>query len=347
MIRVGIAGLGFMGMVHYLTYQKLRGVKVTAICDVIKERLTGDWRGIKGNFGPLGKRMDLNKVDVYSSIDEMLSNPDLDLIDITLPPFLHADVAIKAMKEGKDVFSEKPMSLCAVDCRRMLNTSERTGKSLFVGQVLPFFPEYSWAMKVVQSGKYGKLLGGSFKRVISDPSWLTHYWSAEQVGGPMLDLHVHDAHFITLMFGLPSAVITHGRMRGDLAENWHSLFYYDDLDLKVHATSGTINQQGRVFDHGFEIHLEQATLTFEFAVIRDQGKYLCPPTLFDKSGRAQEAKLVSGDPMNAFATELEEVATCLRHNRRSPILNPRIAHDAVLLCEKQTQSLRQGRKINI
>ena len=57
MTRVGIIGVGFMGMVHYLSYQKLPGVQVVALCDQDRKRLTGDWRDIKGNFGPPGGQM--------------------------------------------------------------------------------------------------------------------------------------------------------------------------------------------------------------------------------------------------------------------------------------------------
>ena len=347
MIRVGIAGLGFMGMVHYLTYEKLRGAKVAAICEKLPKRRVGDWREIKGNFGPPGKKMDLSQVATYDKIDKLLADPKLDLIDITLPPALHADIAIAAMEAGKHVLSEKPMSLTAADCQRMLRASQRHGRQLFVGHVLPFFPEYAWALKTVQSGKYGKLLGGSFKRVISDPSWLKHYWSAKQVGGPMLDLHVHDAHFIRLLFGMPSSVITQGRLRGELAEHWNTQFCYEDSDVTVLATSGTISQQGRAFNHGFEIHLEQATLVFEFAVIGDEGKYLCVPTILDKNGRSQAVKLSGGDPMDAFAEELQEVSRCAGKEQRSVVLDPQLACDAVVLCNKQTKSLQQQRRIRV
>jgi len=347
MIRVGIAGLGFMGMVHYLSYEKLRGVKVAAIGETNKKRLDGDWRDIQGNFGPPGKMMDLSGVDTYTSLEEMLEDPNLDMIDITLPPAMHADLAIKAMKAGKHVFCEKPMSLKATDCDRMLRASQKTGKHLFIGHVLPFFPEYAWALKTVQSGKYGKVLGGSFKRVISDPSWLRHFWSAEHVGGPMLDLHVHDAHFIRLLFGMPSSVFTQGRLRGELAEHWNTQFSYDDSKTSVHAVSGTINQQGRGFLHGFEIHLEKATLVFEFAVMGDEAKYLCEPTIFDNKGKAKPAKLKGGDPMDSFATEIKEVLTCLRQDRDSEVLNSDLARDAIVLCHKQTQSLHRGRSVKI
>ena len=56
MVNVGITGLGFMGMIHYLAYQRVRGVAIKAICEVDRRRLAGDWRSIKGNFGPAGKK---------------------------------------------------------------------------------------------------------------------------------------------------------------------------------------------------------------------------------------------------------------------------------------------------
>ncbi len=347
MIRVGIAGLGFMGMVHYLSYEKLRGVKVAAIGETNKKRLKGDWRDIQGNFGPAGKMMDLSGIDTYTSLDQMLEDPNLDMIDITLPPAMHADLAIKAMKAGKHVFCEKPMSLNAADCGRMLRASQSTGKHLFIGHVLPFFPEYAWALKAARSGKHGKLLGGAFKRVISDPLWIRNFWSAEHVGGPMLDLHVHDAHFIRLLFGMPSSVVTHGRQRDGLAGYWNTQFCYDKTQTAVNATSGTIDQQGRPFLHGFEINFERATLVFEFAVIGKEGKYLCEPTIFDNKGKAKPAKLSGGDPMDSFATEIREVVACLRQDRPSTILDSDLARDAILLCHKQTQSLLRGRSVKI
>ena len=93
MINVGIAGLGFMGMIHYLAYQRVRGVKVGAICEKIPERLAGDWRSIKGNFGPRGKKRDLKGVAKYADFEDLLADPKIDVVDICLPPAAHADAA--------------------------------------------------------------------------------------------------------------------------------------------------------------------------------------------------------------------------------------------------------------
>ena len=129
MLKVGIAGIGFMGMIHYLSYQKIRGAEVIAICEQNPLRLTGDWRGIKGNFGPAGIMMDLKGVATYSDIDEMLANEQIDVIDVTLPPSLHEAVAVKALRAGKHVFCEKPMALTIADCRRMSAAAEKADRA--------------------------------------------------------------------------------------------------------------------------------------------------------------------------------------------------------------------------
>jgi predicted homoserine dehydrogenase-like protein len=59
MIRIGIVGVGFMGMIHYLASKKLQGAKVVALCSRDKKKLEGDWTSIQGNFGPRGEMMDL------------------------------------------------------------------------------------------------------------------------------------------------------------------------------------------------------------------------------------------------------------------------------------------------
>ncbi len=346
MIRIGIAGLGFMGMVHFLNYQRTRGAKVTAIATPESERRAGDWRAIKGNFGPPGEKMDLSGIETYESVDEMIGSAKLDAVDITLPPNLHADAAIKATKAGKHVFCEKPIAMTIADGRKMVRAAEKSGRQLLVGHVLPFFPEYAWALKVIRSGKYGEVIGGAFRRVISDPEWLPNYWQADKVGGPMLDLHIHDAHFIRLVFGRPIALSTIGRTHNDLPEFWHTQFRFES-GCTVEATSGTIDQQGRPFDHGFEIHLEDATLLFEFAVIGDEGHYLCPPTILDRSGKAKRPKLDGGDPMDAFAAELKEVVRSFAAEEPSEVLGCQLALDAVEMCHAQSRSLATNKQVRL
>ena len=110
MLRVGIAGIGFMGWIHWLAYKQIPGVQVAAVCEQNEKRLAGDWTDIKGNFGPPGEHVDLSGLACYRELDEMLADPSLDYIDVCLPANLHVAIAIQAATAGKHVFCEKPRS---------------------------------------------------------------------------------------------------------------------------------------------------------------------------------------------------------------------------------------------
>jgi hypothetical protein len=88
--------------------------------------------------------------------------------------------------------------------------------------------------------------------------------------------------------------------------------------------------------------LEKATLAFEFAVIGEEGKYLCPPTFFGPDGKATQPDLGDGNPQVAFEHQLTEVAHCISNGQPSTILSGDLAGDAITLCQLQTQSLLQG-----
>jgi predicted dehydrogenase len=336
-----------MGWIHWLAYQRLAGVRVAAISTRNPQRLAGDWRGIQGNFGPPGEQIDLSGIAAHAKLDQLLADPQVDLIDITLPNSLHADAAVRALEAGKHVLCEKPMALSLADCERMVSAAKKANRLLMVGHVLPFFPEYEWALKVIRGGEYGRVRSGAFRRVISDPTWIKDFWSPELIGGPMLDLHIHDAHFIRLVFGMPREVTTAGRLRNGLAEFWHSQFRFADRELVVEATSGTIDQQGRPFTHGFEIHLERATLAFDFAVIGGTGKYLCEPMLLDSNGSVQRPEFAGGDPIDAFVNELREVTRSIGDGKTSEVLGAILAQDAIRLCEKQSESLLSGGPVKV
>jgi predicted dehydrogenase len=334
-------------MIHYLAYRKTPGAKIRALCEQDEKRLAGDWRSIKGNFGPTGTLMDLRGIATYRDLDELISDPNLDVIDVCLPPGLHADVTVAALKAGKHVFCEKPIALSEADARRMVAAARSAGRQLLVGHVLPFMPEYAFAYRAIQSGKYGKLLGGNFKRIIADPLWLPNFYQPDKVGGPMLDLHIHDAHFIRLAFGIPKAVASRGRMRGEVVEFAETQFVFDDPSLVVAASTGVLRQQGRAFAQSFEIQLEAATLLFDFAVLDGRPRMATPLTVLDSKGKVFVPKLGSADPVDGFVAELKEVIRSIRSGEESTILGGDLARDALLICHKETQSVRSGKVVKV
>ena len=335
MLRIGITGLGFMGMIHYLAYQKLDGVKVTAICDIIPERLQGDWTKIKGNFGPQGTMMDMSGIKTYADMHDLFADPNVDVVDICLPPSLHYAATVAALDAKKQVFCEKPIALKLENALAMVDTAKKNGKLFMVGHVLPFFTSHAFVYDAFKSGRYGRILGGTFNRVISDPTWLSNFYDMNVIGGPLLDLHIHDAHFIRLLFGRPKAVQSVGRLRGDVPEYFMSQFLFDDPKLVVTATSGTIQQQGRPFTHGYEVHFEKATLLCESFMGM-------APTILTADGKVEKPELPSIDEVGIFANELKEATDAFKRGENSSILDGQLACDALELALRQMKSVQGG-----
>ncbi len=279
MVRIGLVGIGFMGMIHYLAAGKLKGARVTAVCSRDPKKLAGDWRGIRGNFGPPGTRMDLSGVKKYAALDDLLADPDIDLVDVCNPTHLHPPTAIAALRAGKHVLVEKAIALEAKDADAMVKEAGRAGKLLLVAHVLPFFPEFAYAAEAVRGGRYGRLLGGHFKRVISRPDWSADIGDAAKTGGPAIDLHIHDTHFIGLVAGVPGRVFSSGVVgKGGAVDYLTTQYLYGEGGPAISCSSGAIAQAGRPFVHGYEIYLERATLVYESGT--------APLTLLGPDGKA-------------------------------------------------------------
>ncbi len=341
MLRVGLVGLGFMGWIHWLAYRRVDASQVVAICETDEKKRTGDWTDIQGNFGPRGELVDLSGVATYDNLDQMLAESEFDLLDVCLPPSLHRDAVLQGLARHKHVFCEKPMALTADDCDRMVAGAKAAGRRLFIGHVLPFFPEYSVARDVANSAEYGRLLGGVFKRVISDPQWLKGFYDPARIGGPMIDLHVHDAHFIRLLFGMPTGVFSRGRLRGEVVSYCTSVFEFADPSLTVSCIAGVIDQQGRPFNHAFEIHFERATLQFEFAALADHAESM-PLKLLDDRGHVIRPPMPASDEIAPFVAEIREVMDCVSADRDSPILHADLARDAIVMSQMQSEAVKRA-----
>ena len=191
------------------------------------------------------------------------------------------------------------------------------------------------------------MLGGHFNRVISDPLWLgKDFWDESKVGGPLIDLHVHDAHLIRYLFGMPTSVNTRGRFRGDSVEYCSTIFDFEDSDLVVTASSGVMNQQGRPFMHNFEAHFEKATMQFSFATLADDPE-ASPFKVFDEEGNVLRPDLGSGDPVDSFVMEIQEAVSAIESGQPSSLLGGELARDAITLCHKQAESARTQKQITL
>jgi predicted dehydrogenase len=341
MVRIGIVGIGFMGMIHYLAAQKLKGARVTAVHTRDRKKLAGDWRGVRGNFGPAGTVMDLGKIKRYENFDDLLADPNIDLVDICTPTNLHEPMALAALKAGKHVLVEKAIALELRGADAMVKAARKAGKLLMVAHVLPFVPEFAFAAEAIRSGSYGHLLGAHFTRVISRPDWSADIGDASKTGGPAIDLHIHDTHFIGLVAGVPEKVFSTGRVTKDGSVEYLTTQYlYGRGGPTVTCSSGAVAMNGRKFVHGFEIYLENATLAHTSGVL--------PLTLYTPDGKAKLPKLKGGDdPLGGFPAELQMAVDGVCSGVEPDLLCGQLARDALALCLKECQSVRTGKVVAI
>ena len=338
MIRVGLVGIGFMGWIHQLAYRRSNQARLVAFCSSDATKRTGDWRGIKGNFGPPGDQIALDGIEVFESLERMVRSPEIDVIDICLPPHLHTSASILAMENGKDVFCEKPLALNSADCFQIMETASRLDRLVMVAHVLPYMGAFAHATELIAKKTYGRPIGGYFKRIISDPTWIPDFYAKDKVGGPLVDLHVHDLHWIQLLFGKPIRVNAVGRMQGDVAKFVHAIYEFEDPEIAVASSSGVIDGPGRPFTHGFELQLEHATLQHEFAAFSDSTETM-PLKIVTRDGQVIRPELPVNDEVDAFVAEIEDMAQSVRSRSIAPRLNGMLAAQAVELAIKIQEKL--------
>ena len=209
-----------------------------------------------------------------------------------------------------------------------------------VAHVLPFFPEFQFAAEAIRSGRFGKVLGAHFKRVIAKPDWSADISDAAKTGGPAVDLHIHDTHFIGLVCGVPKEVFSVGTVEGGAVTYLTTSYLYGPGGPAVTCSSGALSMGGRPFVHGFEIFLEKASLIYDSG-----GPAL---TVLTADGKSEQPKLAGGgDPLAAFADEIQAAVEGVKAGKAPDLLTGQLARDALVLCHREIESVKTGRAVKV
>jgi len=348
MVRIGIVGVGFMGMTHFEGARQVKGAQVTAIATRNQQKLAGDWSSIQGNFGPRGGQVDLSQIKTYADWRDLVNDPDIDLVDICLPTDQHEQVALAALKAGKPTLVEKSIALDVAAADRMVDAAKAAGQLLMVAHVLPFFPEFKFVADAIFNKTYGKLRAAHFRRIICRPDWSEEMADLSKTGGPGIDLHIHDNHFIGLVCGVPKQVHSRGILEGGFAQHLNTQYLYDDPELTVTCTSGGIAAKGLAFAHGFEIYFENATLLYDFNTLGGEPILNRPLTVVGADGTATTPKLDGGDQWcSAFTAELQVACDAVTSGQEPALLSGALARDALKLCYLEAQSIATRRAVEV
>ncbi|MDE8602745.1 Gfo/Idh/MocA family oxidoreductase [Marinomonas sp. RSW2] len=152
-MRVGLVGSGYMGKAHAIAYRN--AIAAFAIpqgqlqCEMLADatpelaemkakelgfnRSTGDWK-------------------------RLINDPDIDVVDICAPNFLHKEIALAAIAAGKHVYSEKPLALNADDAKQMTEAAELAGVKTLVGFNYIKNPTVQFAKQLIERGDIGDVV---------------------------------------------------------------------------------------------------------------------------------------------------------------------------------------------
>lgn len=224
MIKVGLIGCGFMGAMHANCYKNIEGVELVAFADIRKERAEELAKGTNAT--------------IYGDGKDLIANANVDIIDICLPTYLHAEYAMLAMEKVKYVFVEKPVALTVEEGAKMIQKAKETGACVQVGQVIRFWDEYVELQKIVESGIYGKVVNANFRRLSPRPEWGWNNWLLDfkLSGGAGQDLHIHDVDYALSIFGEPKKFYSVKNIQGEKNSYVNTIMQYDDFVVGVEGT---------------------------------------------------------------------------------------------------------------
>ena len=336
-VKVGLVGMGFMGRTHFDIHTANRKAKIVAICDADPKKLTPEGLGAEGNIGGGSGKRNFTGIQTYRNIDKMLANADLDVVDITLPTFLHTENVVKAFKAGKHVFCEKPLAINSKEAVKMTVAARKAKKMLLVGHCIRFWPSYVKAREIVQSGKYGKVVTANFIRRSLTPTWSWKNWllNAEKSGSAAMDLHIHDSDFVLYLLGKPKAVTSHGAglKKGRID---HIVTSYDYGPNMLVTTDGAWEYTpGFGFEMSFVVHMQKATMQ-----LAADGVLSIHPL----KGKSIKVKVPAGD---GWTHELRHYIDCVVANKKSNVVTPESALQSVKLVEAEIKSVMTRKTVPV
>jgi len=344
-VKVGIIGLGFMGTTHFQIHKQLGLSEVIAVSDVDNKKTAGDWSGVIGNIGDMdySKPIDMSDIKAYSNAMELISNPEIEMVDICVPTYLHERYAIAALKSAKHVLCEKPIGRTYLEAKRITAEAEKSTKFFSNGLCVRYWPEYRHAYELYSSGKLGKVISASFKRVspsIKGNSWQDWFMKDELSGGALLDLHLHDTDLVRYFFGRPVAVSSFGvnGFRSDLGIDHVFTHYEFDDDSLVMAEGGWDPAKTTPFEMSFQIVCEKGTIRLSETGYK----------IMYEDGRVEEPEPALDNLPTGWHVEIDYFLSSIINGKKpDKYLSTAEMRDSMAIIEAEELSIKEKRTVTI
>lgn len=218
MIRIGMIGLGKMGLSHLAIVRAHPGVNLVAACDSTAY-LTD----------VLSKHAGLK---CYADFDKMLAEEQLDAVLVATPSKLHASMVQKALEKGLHVFCEKPFVLDVKDGERLVALADSKSLVTQVGYHYRFVGAFQEAARIVNSGALGTIhhvRAEAYGPVVLRQKGGTWRSAKSEGGGALYDYACHAIDLVNFVAGTPNSVggvVRHGVFSRDVEDEVYCSLYY-------------------------------------------------------------------------------------------------------------------------
>ncbi len=199
-INIAVIGAGYIADYHARGLQALANVEIAIVVDTTME--AAQKFAAKYSIKEVG-------TDAMSIVDR----EDIDAVVIGIPNKYHAPYALEFLKNGKDVFLEKPMAMNSEEGKEIMEVASATKQLVMVGHMWRFDTEVDHIKKVVGSGKLGKIIktkGYGIHENWGPSGWFTQKKMAG--GGALADMGVHAIDTVRYILGDPKPVTVYAQI---------------------------------------------------------------------------------------------------------------------------------------
>lgn len=185
-IRIGVIGAGGFGLYALQQFTQIPGVSLVGMAGTHREAAFA----VAQRFG----------IPDIEDVDALVGRPDIDLIYIATPPFLHHPQAMKALQAGKHVICEKPLAMTLAQADEMIAVAREKHLALIANLMQRYNPLYELIQQLIDSKALGEFLHGYFENYASDEGlgpqhW---FWDRTKSGGIFIE---HGVHFFDMFTG--------------------------------------------------------------------------------------------------------------------------------------------------
>jgi len=215
MIRIGVVGLGRMGLSHLSIVRPHPEVEVVGVCDTSRFVLDvmKRYTGLQG----------------FRDYGALVESASPDALVVATPSGSHAQICEYALERGVSTFLEKPLALTLESGRRLVELAERSSLVTQVGYHFRFVPSFEEARRWLDRGLIGRVHHfrvAAYGPTVLRPRGKTWRARRSEGGGCLYDYASHAANLVTYYFGAPEAV------GGTVVRSVFS----EDVDDEVYAT---------------------------------------------------------------------------------------------------------------